>query len=433
MTASDRVDRDLTQGLAALASASYPDYFDDALDRATARRQRPRWTFPERWLPMQVSAQRVGVPALLPPRRALALALIALLMAALAVAGLSASRRVPSPYGVAENGALVYSDGDDIYVRRSELAEPQPLIVGPHKDVGPQYSRDGTKLVFARLADDGSDQASVLVADADGSNVRTVLGPSDVWWSDWSPTGREVALLNTASGQRRLQIASIDGTTPVRTIDLGTFGVETVFWRPPAGDELIAAGTDDGHWSVVGIDPTSGAVRTIASGGIADATAASVSPDGRWAVVTVYDQINVGLQLVDLESGDVRPFGAALPALPPPRDPNATRTHAGFARWTPDGRRVVFGRYWDEHDGQINHQLWIGSIESDGANAVPIVDVHRSQSGHNPFAQAFSPDGSKLLVLVSDGPMLVAPTDGGPTTTLPWSPDDLPDWQRLAR
>ena len=60
MTTSERLDRDLTQALTALASPAYPEYFDDALERATARRQRARWAFPERWLPMQVTAQRVA-------------------------------------------------------------------------------------------------------------------------------------------------------------------------------------------------------------------------------------------------------------------------------------------------------------------------------------------------------------------------------------
>ena len=137
MNAPDRIDRDLTRALTALASPAYPDYFDDALEDALARRQRARWAFPERWLPMQVSVQRVGAPVWIPPRRFVLLASIALLVAALAVVGLSASRRLPPAFGVARNGDLVYAAGGDLYVRTSELADPAQIVGGASSDAAP--------------------------------------------------------------------------------------------------------------------------------------------------------------------------------------------------------------------------------------------------------------------------------------------------------
>ena len=436
MTTSERLDRDLTQALTALASPAYPDYFDDALERATARRQRARWAFPERWLPMQVTAQRVAAPMWFPVRRLVLLALIALLVAALAVVGLSASRRLPPPFGVAENGEIVYSDRGDIFARASEMADPRLLVGGPETDLTPIFSRDGTQFAFVRLADHDSEAASLLVADADGSHVRNVLATSDPTSWDWSPSGREAAVVVVDDRKPSLRIVTVDSHPQVRTIDLASFKPVSAGWRAPAGDELIVTGTLDGRWTVLRVDPGTGTYRTIASGELADPLATSLSPDGRWAAVTIFTGLAAWpliVQLIDLDSGDHHRFGAELPQLPPPTDPFATAVSEGFPTWSPDARRITFGRYFDEHDAHVNHQLWVASIDLDGADAVPLGGVYRGESGNDPFAYAFSPDGTKVLVLVGDvGQMLVGPAGGGQTTPMPWSANDLPTWQRVA-
>jgi hypothetical protein len=51
MNSPQRIEQDLPALLADLYLAGTPDYRDDIV-RETARvRQRPPWTFPERWLP----------------------------------------------------------------------------------------------------------------------------------------------------------------------------------------------------------------------------------------------------------------------------------------------------------------------------------------------------------------------------------------------
>src|SRR5690606_29785605 len=48
----DRFERRLQDSLADLAGAQVPPYVTDLLARTARQRQRPAWTFPERWLPM---------------------------------------------------------------------------------------------------------------------------------------------------------------------------------------------------------------------------------------------------------------------------------------------------------------------------------------------------------------------------------------------
>ena len=70
MNAADRFDRDFGAALADLADARYPDYFDDVLEGTVLRRQRPAWTFLNRWLPM-VDVVRQPVAARGIPLRAI--------------------------------------------------------------------------------------------------------------------------------------------------------------------------------------------------------------------------------------------------------------------------------------------------------------------------------------------------------------------------
>ena len=91
MTASQRLDREVVGLLDELAAPSYPDYIEDVLARAVRDPQRPSWTFPARWIPMDVVARRpVPVPGI--PWRIAGLVILALL-AASAILG----RRRPAP------------------------------------------------------------------------------------------------------------------------------------------------------------------------------------------------------------------------------------------------------------------------------------------------------------------------------------------------
>jgi hypothetical protein len=97
MTAAQRLDRDLPLILGDLAIGPYPDYIDDVLATTAQRRQRPAWTFPERWLPMDIAARPVPTPAF-PWRQVGVLALIASLLA-VALAAYIARSRLPEPFG----------------------------------------------------------------------------------------------------------------------------------------------------------------------------------------------------------------------------------------------------------------------------------------------------------------------------------------------
>ena len=133
-----------------------------ALDRALAatRRtsQRPGWTIPERWLPMQLTMSRA--PAVRP---ALLLALVGLLVLALVATFLVASsqRRLPPPFGPAANGAVVFEDHGDLLIADQLAGTGRPLVAGTDADSTPTFSNQGDRVAFVRGQENGFQLMSV--------------------------------------------------------------------------------------------------------------------------------------------------------------------------------------------------------------------------------------------------------------------------------
>ncbi len=62
MTYHDGFDRTVTEWLDEQAGHGTPGYLDEILTRTDRTRQRPWWSSPERWLPMQSTARFAQVP-----------------------------------------------------------------------------------------------------------------------------------------------------------------------------------------------------------------------------------------------------------------------------------------------------------------------------------------------------------------------------------
>ena len=229
------------------------------------------------------------------------------------------------------------------------------------------------------------DGATLMVAKADGTGQRALTGPLEPYSMSWSPTSDAIALISATPGQDRVLsvISTEPGVEPV-TISMSVEPQGTVEWRPPAGDELIFEGFDHGSFrhAIYSVHPDGTSFHPItAPGGTSDFFGPyEFTPDGRLMTFTDGDPIS-SLRVLDLETGEARPFGAALPE---PEDWDGRPIASGTASMLPDGKTIVFGRYWNPDGTEINHQLWAASIADDGATAVPIGPVHRSRRRHEP-------------------------------------------------
>ena len=437
MTAFDRFDdrfgARLHDAIEDLASPQYPDYIDDVLAKAVAQRQRPAWTFPERWIPMSTLARRPSLAPALPWRTiGIALLLMALLVAGAIISFGLRQDPLPAPFGPAANGLISYQAEGDIYTLDLVTGEERLIVGGPAVDVGPGFSRDGQSVAWLRLEENEALGGTLMVANADGSDARALLGPLELISASWSPTSDSMAVITAPiGGEATLSIVS------TRSGEIAEIAVPVqpevgVEWRPPDGDELIFGAADHGVHSIYGVRPDGTELRQIAPDGNHDSYWApyDITPDGGLMLYSTGGDL-VDIHVLDLRTGEERPFGASLPE---PEDFDGNLQHHGSPSILPDGKTIVFGRYWNEHDDTINHQMWAASIAGDGADAVAIGPVHRSQSGHNPFWQAVAPDGTKVLVFENDtNEAWLADPTGGPleSVDLPQL-GDPPSWQRVA-
>lgn len=432
MTTFDRFDERLADALHDLAAPQHPDYFDDVLDRAMRRSQRPAWTFPERWLPVSTDTARRAVFAPMIPWRqvSLLLVILALLIVAVAVAVVGSRQEVSPapPYGPAENGLVAVARDGNIFSRDMDAGSEQQLISGPEHDVFPFFSRDGTQLAFVRVTDAPHTEA-LFVANADGGDPRQLISADTLFASSWSPDGTQLAVI---TGERlqdsTITIVGTDGSSP-RTLNLPVNPLDALQWRPPDGRELIFRAERGDVVALFGVRQDGTGFRQISADGTSDDFwVPALSPDGSTLAYTSGGD-RLQAHMIDLETGEDKLWGASLPHF---TVQTASPEHWGHAVFSPDGTRIAFGRYWNESTGTINHQVFVATVASDGADAVALGDQHRSQAGRSPFEYDFSPDGTKVIIWFNDvQEVWLADPVEGEAEQLSWGNlNDPPNWQR---
>ena len=219
---TDRIERRLPEILTQISVPQVPDYTDDILGLTARRRQRPGWTFPGRWLPMDITSPRPAVARTQwRPIGIVILLILALAAAVLVYIGTRPSRLAPF-YGPATNGSLVYARNGDIYIADADLESERLLIGGPENDDTPGWSADGGTLFFGRAAPGGG---VVMAADTDGRNVRRLYSNliSGTTTEDFalSPDGKTFAVISSAQRPATLELLTMDGGDERQVLPLG--------------------------------------------------------------------------------------------------------------------------------------------------------------------------------------------------------------------
>jgi WD40-like Beta Propeller Repeat len=434
MTTNDSFDRRLSDWLREDAAHRVPDHLDEVLVRTVVTHQRPWWSSLERWLPMDTttSLRRFGR---VPTGRLLLVALLAIaLIGLLLLAVASRQRRLPEPFGVARNGAIVMSHDGDIY--SVDSVDPvthatRLLVGGSQTDFGPTFSRDGTQMMFLRgpaapASDPGIDQGLIMVvADADGSNVREltpgIIGLDSL---DRSPDGRQIAFLSrkTANGPGLINVIGTDGNG-LRTLDVGR-PAHFISWLPPFGSEIVFRGeqllSNDRGPGIFAVHADGTGLRELsrrAAENRDDYMTPAVSPDGSRVSYSSNGAVS-HIHVLDLGTGrDI--------VLP---DPSGGFTNQfGSAFFSPDGRLVGYLRDYPNDD---TYQFVVAPADGSGTGT-PIGPRLRQPFGDVNYA--WVPDGTAVMVDYDrDGSVRMLPVDGSPATVLGRGPMSFADVQRLA-
>lgn len=440
MTTRDSFGRDLSRWLHEDAAHRVSDHLGEVLVRTVATRQRPWWSSPERWLPVQTTLRLAPVPRV----PVLLLVTAALVVAIAAAAAFVGSRPRPAPVvGIAQNGPVVYSENGDLFRFDPSTGETVALVTGPENDIGPRFSRDGLSIAFARRSWPTTD--TVFVANADGSGLRQVAGPlPGLKAADWSPDNSQLALV-TPSAYGTIMIANADGSGARRLVAGSVDGIDTIdnfaLWLGPTGDELLFRGTEGGVAGLYVIGADGSAAPRLVTDELPSTRDTfqhpAVSLDGSKVAYESFEQSDwqpaIGertagwdgmlaqLHVLDLATGmDV--------VVPPPTDPLvASQPVDSFAPvFSADGRSLVFLR--DRSDGQME----LGIAPADGSHAGtslgPVKPWHEEWPTFS-----FTPDGSQVIVAYADENVAhLLPVDGGAGTTIPKDATGIPSMQRQA-
>lgn len=289
----------------------------------------------------------------------------------------------------------------------------------------PQWSKDGTRLMFSSSLGDGG----LWTVPADGGfpttlNVRTggtaFLGSSQ---PEWSPDGAWISFISTKSGNPELWLAS---TADGRQMQLTALGghINSYAWAPD-GRAIAFAGDKLGNYDIWVADVPSGTVRRITREPLLEVYP-SWTPDSR---EVVYVRLDSTWQQHDVMA---MPAAGGTPRLVV-RDRDFFDYQAGgafgYAQVSPDGRHVLFRSH---RSGWLNY--WVAPMSgSSGGAPRAIAAEAANQSGAR-----WSPDGGQILFhSLRNGTqeLRAVPASGGAPRTLAappgmglvsggnWSPD----------
>jgi dipeptidyl aminopeptidase/acylaminoacyl peptidase len=425
----DIVDTRIAGAIDDLAAASRPDYITDVLAITAASRQRPRWTFLERLLPMDTTMRRpMGlrrvplVPFVL---------LLLLLIAAVGVAIYAGSRPRLAPFGPAANGQVLYIANNDVYIRDG-LDKPGKLLVPLAGDqFFPTWSPDGQWIAFVTIA---SDADLFMVARADGSDVHQIatIPKTGNAQAAWRPDGRAIGLIHDdAKGIPRLSIASVEGL-PTQQIDMNFDVPKELAWRPPNGAELLVRVIKDGgaiDYITIRPDGTGRHDFNLPSSELMGLNwnnpAAAWSPDGSRVA---YTRITPG---GDPASGPFRTHvvladGTGDVELPGAPDLTIRENWPVFS---PDGRWILINR-WRPETETSPPEAWLAVMASDGSAPARDIGPRFTGSQEIQLAKAWSPDGTRVLAFqAEDGGAVSIDPVSGEAEALDWT-TEMPDIQR---
>ncbi|MFL5689485.1 MAG: TolB family protein [Chloroflexota bacterium] len=425
MTTPTRLERTLPTILDELASGPTPEYLDDVFARTAPMRQRPGWTFPERWLPMaDITRSRALAPA--PPWRLLAIALIVIALVAVALlAYAGAQRRVPAPFGPARNGFIPYEKGGDIYVGDPVTGESRLVLGGPTEDTAPGFSPDGTLIAFFRSAD--AVRVDMYVMDADGGGLRKVTAAplTDVSSAQFTPESRHILAIHPIAGKRAFELFDVNG--PGKSIDrlAADIDVSSFAFRPPAGNEILFRGIEHGRLGLYAMNMDGTNIHSLLvsptdAGNDNDLANATYSADGarvfyQAAIESSPENACCQLWVMDADGRNQHRF---------PTDVAAKDVWEGEAAVSPDGKWVAFWR--------VGATGRVTVLRADGTGDAIATGPDLSGTA----GWVWAPDSSKILMVPNDAAdsprhYLLDPA-GGQWSTTAWEAPTEPDWQRDA-
>jgi eukaryotic-like serine/threonine-protein kinase len=248
--------------------------------------------------------------------------------------------------GFAPDGASVLFSGVREHAQalwRVSIASPDTIQREPFGEQAAAFdvAYTANRLVFERRAAD----SNIMRLDLE---TRTALplqflnSTREDIWPQYSPDGRQIALISTRSGQLEIWVCASAGGDPVQlTRNKGGLG-EAPRWSPD-GRSLALVSAAGSRWVPSTVSADRGRVAPLATGATSfDESVPTWSRDGRWIY---FSSTRSGTTAIwKLPSAG----GSAVPVTP----------HGFFAQESPDGRFLYFTKTWDYLGPASVNEIW---------------------------------------------------------------------------
>ncbi len=251
-------------------------------------------------------------------------------------------------------------------------------------DQSPNWSPDGTKIVFFSNIDDFNND-EIYVMDANGTSViRLTNDPAGDFNPVWSPDGTKIAFMTFRAGNFEVYVMDANGSNPINlTNNPASDGRIGLCWSPDGGKIAFASDRHSSNDYDIYLMNANGSntIRLTNSTGTSASIQPNWSPDGtKIAFVYVEDPDGFENDIYVMDSD-----GSNQVNLTP--GPGADFEPV----WSPDGTRMAF-----THRTPSNGNFEIYVMNANGSNRINLTNF--------PTAEDYRPAWQRVAVLASPTP-----------------------------
>jgi Tol biopolymer transport system component/DNA-binding winged helix-turn-helix (wHTH) protein len=282
-----------------------------------------------------------------------------------------------------DGSQMVFSQGPDIYVAKSDFSEPRKLVTADNSVYGLRFSPDGGRLRFAVIdprVDPRNASSAIWEIARNGNGLRPLL-PG--WNSDpgeccgnWTPDGKYFLFQSSRGGRNSIWVldeksTSLSGTAKPVQLTNGPLDFASPLVSKD-GKRIFAIGSQP-RCELVRYDGKSGFAPYLDGGSVSDL---AFSADWKWVAYVSVPEGQLWRSRID---------GSERLQL------TSEGMQAGLPKWSPDGKQIVFV-------GKNTKTDWLAYlISSDGTGLRELIPG--ASAGYDP---GWSSD-AKSIVLTLNG------------------------------